>query len=57
MIESNICLLPMVTGFARECLALHQHYKNGFLPRAGGLYSQPNKYLQAMGVIDGNSAA
>lgn len=47
----------MVTGFARECLALHQHYKNGFLPRAGGLYSQPNKYLQAMGVIDGNSAA
>ena len=53
VIRSNTCLLPMVTDFSRACLRLYRHYKNGVLLRAGGLYDQPNIYIDAMGVVDG----
>lgn len=53
VISSTTCLLPMINDFSRECLRLYGHYKNGILLRAGGLYDQPRKYMQAMGVIDG----
>lgn len=56
VIQSSTCLLPMVSAFSRECLRLYAHYKNGLLIRAGGLYDQPRKYMQAMGVIDGANA-
>ena len=52
VIRSDICLLPMVTGFSRECLTLHRHYKNGVLIQSGGLYDQPNAYIQAMSILD-----
>ena len=54
VISSNTCLLPLITEFSRECLRLYAHYKNGVLLRAGGIYDQPRKYLQAMAVIDGH---
>ena len=46
----------MITDFSRDCLALHIHYKNGVLLRAGGLLEQPRRYVLAMGVIDGYAA-
>lgn len=52
VVKSNVCLLPMVSDFSRECLRLYRHYKNGILLRVGGVYDQPNLYMQAMGVID-----
>jgi hypothetical protein len=36
-------------------LEMYAHYKNGVLPFAGGLFNQPNLYVEAMGVIDGCS--
>jgi len=53
VIKSKVCLLPLITAFTHECLKLYRHYKNGVLLTSGGLYSQPNKYIKAMGVIDG----
>lgn len=55
VISSSVCLLPMVTAFSRECLELYRHYKNGHLLHAGGLTSQPQIYLEAMGLIDADA--
>ncbi len=52
VIESNICLLPMVTAQTRRLLKLHQHYSNGLMLVSGGVIDQPNFYLQAMEIID-----
>ena len=54
VIKSKTCLLPLITAFTHECLRLYRHYKNGVLLQSGGLYNQPNKYIKAMGVIDGH---
>lgn len=54
VISSRTCLLPMVTPKSRECLRLYDHYKNGLLIESGGLYDQPNAYIEAMGLIDGH---
>lgn len=53
VIKSDVCLLPMISDFSRECMRLYRHYKNGVLLRAGGLYDQPRAYIDAMGLIDG----
>lgn len=53
VIESRVCLLPMVTPWARQMLALYDHYKNNHLAIAGGVLDQPAGYLEAMRVIDG----
>ncbi len=55
VIRSNVCLLPMVSDFSRECLRLYKHYKNNILLRAGGLYNQPNIYIESMSVIDAHN--
>jgi hypothetical protein len=54
VIASNVCLLPMVTAFSRECLRLYGHYKNSVFPFSGGVYEQPRRYMQAMELIDAN---
>ena len=33
-------------------ISLYRHYKNGFLPNQGGLYDQPQVFLDAMGIIE-----
>lgn len=53
VIESDICLKPMVTEFSLTMLRLYGHYKNHWLPLSGGLLEQSNTYLQAMEIIDG----
>lgn len=53
MVESNTCLLPMITDRSHTYIRLYRHYKNGLLPLAGGVLEQPNTYLQAMEIIDG----
>lgn len=55
VIESNTCLLPMVTDESRTYLKLNKHYKNGYLPHAGGLLDQLNPFITAMEIFpDGN---
>lgn len=52
VIESNICLLPMMSDWHVSMWRLYSHYKNQLLPKTGGLFDQPNLYLEAMEVID-----
>lgn len=42
----------MVKDSSWGFLALHSHYRNGFLPFRGGLMEQPHAYIEAMQVID-----
>lgn len=51
-LASRTCLLPMVTDEARAMLDLYRHYKNGYLPRAGGILDQPAVYMESMALID-----
>lgn len=51
IIESNTCLKPMVEPWALSLVQLYRHYKNSVLPFTGGLYDQPNYYLEAMDLI------
>lgn len=51
VIESNVCLLPMITPESRFLLRLHEHYKSGHMARDGGILEQPNFYLEAMEVL------
>ena len=41
----------MITPASREWLRLHEHYRNGILPFAGGLLDQPHAYAEAMQVL------
>lgn len=52
VIESDICLLPMITSMSNQYLRMHRHYSNGFLAQAGGVCDQPNLYLEAMELLD-----
>jgi hypothetical protein len=51
VIESNTCLLPMITDQSRFLLRMHTHYENRVLPYQGGILDQPNYYIEAMEVI------
>jgi len=51
VIESNVCLLPMISSFSHQILTFKKHYQNGFLPWVGGMINQPNKFLQALETI------
>lgn len=51
VIESNVCLLPMITRESRFLIRLHEHYKAGHMARVGGVLEQPNFYLEAMEVL------
>lgn len=41
----------MRSEFSLRMMRLFHHYKAGYLPLAGGVLEQPNKYLEAMEVI------
>lgn len=49
---SRTCLLPMVTRHTRELLRYYDFYRAGHLPREGGMLNQPNKFIQAIEVIE-----
>lgn len=51
VIESDVCLLPMITQESRFLLRLHEHYRRGLLAREGGILEQPNYYLEAMELL------
>lgn len=53
VIESNVCLLPMVTERALFFIRLHKHYQNGVLFSGSGFMDQPNVYLEMMEILDG----
>lgn len=54
VLETRVCLKPMISPWALEMLMLYQHYKNGVLWQGGGISDQPASYLQAMEVIESN---
>jgi len=51
VIESRVCLLPMITPWSRQMLQLYEHYKAGHLVVSGGVLEQPAVYLAAMRTI------
>lgn len=51
-LESRTCFLPMITPESGRFMRLHWHYKNRFLPHAGGICDQSNLYVEAMEVIE-----
>ena len=42
----------MVTTFSISMINLYPHYQNKILAFAGGIFDQPNSYIQAMAIID-----
>lgn len=52
VIESRVCLLPMVTEFASNVISMYGHYKAGYLLTAGGMLDQPNPYIEAMEILE-----
>jgi len=53
VIDSNVCLKPMITSASAFYLRLHAHYKNGLLPYSGGLLDQPAVFIEIMEIIEG----
>jgi len=51
VIESKVCLLPMITQRSHGLMKLYKQYLLGHYPYSGGLYEQPNAYLQAIEII------
>jgi len=51
VIDSNVCLKPLVTHFSHQMIGLYLHYGKGALWKAGGISDQPALYLQAMEII------
>lgn len=43
----------LITAKSLAMIQLHQHYRNAILPYGGGIYDQPNAYIEAMQIIDG----
>jgi hypothetical protein len=56
LIESRVCFLPMITPLSYAMLRLHRHYTEGFLPGAGGILDQANRYVEAMECLDAEFA-
>lgn len=52
VLESDVCLLPMVSEKSWHLIRLHKHYQKNVLFTDGGLMSQPNLYLEAMERIE-----
>jgi len=51
VIDSRVCLKPMITPFSYSLISYYLHYKNGVLWKAGGISDQPAIYLRAMELI------
>ncbi len=52
IIDTNICLKPMVTSKSLGFLKMYTHYKNRLLPYSGGILDQPYSYIRAMEIIE-----
>jgi hypothetical protein len=52
VIESDVCLKPMITMQSKMWIELYVHYRNKILADSGGLLDQLSAYLQAMAIID-----
>lgn len=52
VIESDVCLLPMITPTSRTFLRIYRHYREGFLPEPGGLLNQRNRVIEAIEILD-----
>jgi len=51
VIESRVCLLPMITPQSHSMLVMFKDRQNQLLPVHGGTLDQPNRYLQAMELL------
>ena len=51
IIDSRVCLKPMITSSSYFYLRLYEHYKNGLLPFSGGLLDQPAVFIETMEVM------
>ena len=51
VIDSDVCLKPMITPFSYQMMGLYLHYEKGVLWQAGGISDQPAIYLHAMEII------
>ena len=49
--ELESCPLPMITARSRYFFQLFRDYKRGNLLKSGGVYDQPNVYMQAMRIL------
>lgn len=52
VIKTQKCLRKMITQESADFYSLYKHYQNGVMPYSGGLFEQPNAYLEAMDLID-----
>jgi len=50
--EGRVCPKGTMETFEMQMISDYQHYKNGILPFAGGLYDQPHMAMQCMTIID-----
>ena len=48
-----VCPARTIGAFEAEMMFFYRHYKNGFLPVAGGFLDQTRRFLDAMVTIEG----
>ncbi len=46
------CPLKLVTNVSRRFLRFFQFMEKGFLPNPGGILDQPNRFLEAMSILN-----
>lgn len=51
-IKYDSCPRYLITGYSSYLLQLFAHYRRGILPFGGGLFDQPNRYVEAMYLIE-----
>lgn len=52
VIKTRHCPRQLVTADSSMWVMLYSHYKAGHLAYAGGILEQPNRYAEAMRVVD-----
>jgi len=46
------CPLKLVTHISKRFLRFYRFMEKGFLPNPGGILDQPNRFIEAMSIID-----
>lgn len=46
------CPLKLVTHISKRFLRFYRFMEKGFLPNPGGILDQPNRFIEAMAIID-----
>jgi len=46
----------MIAPQSQYLIRLHQHYKSGILPHAGGLLEQPSYFIEAMEILSAHES-